>query len=285
MNCLHGSVPRKGCGRISHENQRTRFGVTKLLWLTVVVLVANQKAGASFAVHGFVFSVPGKRYCPSLPGIHRAGNIAGAEVLVPWLRSKKSKDDYEVVKSATTVVDGKQQQEQQTMVLATPNDDANEEWIRQMMDYLSSKRDAIFRNNTVAMILSSSPPNECQRIASRIAGIGSQIADELYFVVSPQDEEFGKDASDASDSIGNTNGKLKVIESIDFDEDFQDTSDINVVILSTKSPAIIHDDPFVNDFLRYTDAWIHMGSEFADAFCLHARLQEGANITLWGDYE
>jgi len=125
----------------------------------------------------------------------------------------------------------------------------------------------------------------------KISEIASE-ADQLCFVVSPQaDEEtnnsdndkeeisFRSLANSISSSNKNSNMHSETVESIDFDDNV-DTEAIDVVVLSTKSTRVV-EDSFVNDFLRRTDAWIHMGSEFGDDFCLHARLQEGANITLW----
>ena len=167
-------------------------------------------------------------------------------------------------------------------------------WINRMNEYLINEEIDIFRGNNVAVVLSSLPSKECIEIASRISNIAAN-ADTLSFVVSPQDTEaqdcVGDDdnASDALATLMNTKlgtnqnvnaTALAVVESIDFD-DLLDTDAIDVVVLSTKSWRVVHDDSFINDFLRRTDAWIHMGSEFSDDFAYYARLQEGANITLW----
>ncbi len=56
--------------------------------------------------------------------------------------------------------------------------------------------------------------------------------------------------------------------------------DAEVILLTSRSPNLIN-DPFVNDVLRRTDAPIFMDLELIDEFCYHARIQEGANITLW----
>jgi len=158
----------------------------------------------------------------------------------------------------------------------------DEEWIHQMMNYLSSKKDVIFRgeNKNVAVIVSSSPSGECFEIASAIAGIAaSENAEEICFVVSPQEDDGDRGINNNS-SNDDIETERNMVESIYFDDEVV-TEEIEVVVLATKSWRVVHDDSFVNDFLRRTDAWIHMGSEFADDFCLHARLQEGANITLW----
>ena len=167
----------------------------------------------------------------------------------------------------------------------------NAGWIQRMTNYLSSEKDDIFAGNNVAIILDPWPSRECLEIALKISDIASE-ADQLCFVVSPQaDEEtnnsdndkeeisFTSLANSISSSNKNSNMHSETVESIDFDDNV-DTEAIDVVVLSTKSTRVV-EDSFVNDFLRRTDAWIHMGSEFGDDFCLHARLQEGANITLW----
>ena len=164
-------------------------------------------------------------------------------------------------------------------------------WINRMNEYLINEKIDIFRGNNVAVVLSSLPSKECIEIASRISNIASN-AHRLSFVVSPQDTEAqdcvddDDNASDALATLMNTKlgasnaTALAVVESIDFD-DLLDTDAIDVVVLSTRSWRVVHDDSFINDFLRRTDAWIHMGSEFSDEFAYYARLQEGANITLW----
>ena len=79
----------------------------------------------------------------------------------------------------------------------------------------------------------------------------------------------------------NNNNNIEIIESIEMDGIISSDNDIDVIILSTTSQDVIHDDPFISDFLRRTDAPIYMSSDCTDEFCYYARLQEGANITLW----
>ena len=194
------------------------------------------------------------------------------------------------IESATrTTTIRSQHRPQYGMVAKNNNDVAG--WIQRMTNYLSSEKDAIFAGKNVAMILDPWPSRECLEIASVISGIASE-ADQLCFVVSPQNDEKTNNGDDDNNneeisfsnfknSINSKHNEMHstMVESIDFDDNI-DTEAIDVVILSTKSTRVV-EDSFVNDFLRRTDAWIHMGSEFADDFCLHARLQEGANITLW----
>jgi len=135
----------------------------------------------------------------------------------------------------------------------------------------------------------------------------SSNADILYFIVSPQQEYRGDDdVTEGKMSSNNnqrplkncsideqvgvfnrdnerendSNNNIEIIESIEMDGIIS-YNDIDVIILSTTSQDVIHDDPFINDFLRRTDAAIYMSSDYTDEFCYYARIQEGANITLW----
>ena len=251
-----------------------------------------------------------------------------------WLSDTDGSNDEEALLAVSATAPSSTDFDDDAMLYRDdrPGEEEKDGWIRRMMDYLRKERAAIFRGRTVAVIVSSSPPNERRAIESAISGIteGGAAPRELYFVVSPQQEYHDDDkdvvdeddddddsgdgnlreitttaavASSADDSsvmLGGggsglddsedhqrhgiattmTTTTMTTVETIDFDDEL-DTEAIDVVVLSTKSWRVVHDDPFVNDFLRRTDAWIHMGSEFGDDYCYYARLQEGANITLW----
>lgn len=171
-------------------------------------------------------------------------------------------------------------------------------WLQRMLNFLASEKDSIFAGNQVAVIMSSFSSSECLRIVSTLSYIASE-ADKLFFVVSSQEEDNNnnniprKRRQQQEISITNlvnnccysnktiSNNNMELVESVEFDDPVVDTKAINVVVVSTKSWHIVQGDPFVNDFLRRTDAWILMDSKFEDNFCYHSRVQEGANITLW----
>lgn len=165
-----------------------------------------------------------------------------------------------------------------------------------MLEYLVSEEDVILTGKRIAIITSSLSNYPLSwfkdpRIASLISRIGSS-AEVLYFVVSSQEEQQ-QDTSNNSLTEPNPRteqevryDKIEMIESIELKESLISTStneetSIDVIVLSTTSQDVIHDDPFVNEFLRLTDAAICMSSDCTDKFSYYARLQEGAGITLW----
>jgi hypothetical protein len=263
--------------------------VALVLWWVVFVLATINEVSM---VEGFVLR------CVFPAGAGAESSVLADNCpLVTMFSTKNGHDEPEsesTTTTTTTTTTCGQQEPQNGMAKKKKNNNNNDDdavvgWIQRMTDYLSSEKEAIFSGNNVAMILNSSPSRECLEIALMISGIASE-ADHLYFVVSPQDDEETNNNSNDSDkeeisfinlanSISSSNIHSKTVESIDFHENVL-TAAIDVVVLSTKSSRVV-EDSFVNDFLRRTDAWIHMGSEFGDDFCLHARLQEGANITLW----
>lgn len=173
-------------------------------------------------------------------------------------------------------------------------------WVQRMLDFLASEKDSIFAGNQVAVIMSSSSSDECLRIISTLSSIASE-ADKLFFVMSSQEEDNNnstirnqrqqqQEISTLANLVNNccypsenesNNNNMEVVESVEFDE-VVNIKAINVVVVSTKSWHVVQGDPFVNDFLRRTDAWIHISSEFEDECCYYSRaVQEGANITMW----
>jgi len=162
-----------------------------------------------------------------------------------------------------------------------------------MKEHISLHRDSFFAGNRVAVVVNSFS-RDCPRIASMVSRTIGSRADCLYVIASPQEEHnSNSDENDRTSwaaasltkclEAGRIYSKEKnteIVESIDLDE-IIDTETIDVVVLSTNSQDVVHDDPFVNDFLRRTDAPIHMSSDCKDDFCYYSRLQEGADIILW----
>ena len=241
----------------------SKFDAIVLLVLWLAMILANQNSSSFVGSFPFRFVFSGRLSST-------VSNGHGCNPLVPLYFTPRV--DH---KGSPKKEGGGGDVRQQTVATTA---DENAEWIQRMMAYLLSERDAIFRDNRVAVVLSSSPSNECQEIASAISGIGSSVADKLCFLVSPRNYEDS--LSGESLVLSGTNSNEMVVETIYFEEKVN-TEIIDVVVLSTRSWEIVHDDSFVNDFLRSTDAWIHMGAEFGDDFCYYSRLQEGANITLW----
>lgn len=169
------------------------------------------------------------------------------------------------------------------------------EWIQRMLEYLLSEEDVAVTGKRIAIItssLSNYPSSwfKDPRIASLVSRIGSR-AEVLYFVVSSQEEQDANRNNGLTEPNPRTEqegmyDKFEMLESIELKESLISTStneetSIDVIVLSTTSQDVIHDDPFVNEFLRLTDAAICMSSDCTDKFSYYARLQEGADITLW----
>eukprot|EP00536_Pseudo-nitzschia_multiseries_P008979 jgi/Psemu1/21991/gm1.21991_g len=170
------------------------------------------------------------------------------------------------------------------------------EWIQRMLEYLASKENDIVRGKRVAMITSSlstypSSWSSYYHIGCLVSRICSD-AKVLYFVVSTQEEQGVTNNNSFTHSNPSKEQQhfgcdsIEVMESLELEEvltgtDADKEASIDVIVLSTTSQDVIHDDPFVNEFLRLTDAPIYMSSDCTDNFCYYSRLQEGADITLW----
>ncbi|VEU36391.1 unnamed protein product [Pseudo-nitzschia multistriata] len=183
-----------------------------------------------------------------------------------------------------------------------------EEWIRRMLEHLSRDGHRLVAGKRIVLVASSrsAPPSSrkgqkhstaslwVSRLASR--------AKSLCLVVSEQEEEDEEQQQqqhglrDGSENGGSSAGgagpcsilwrNTEVVGSTELEDLLRKAGEggdkaIDAIVLSTTSAEVVHNDPFVNDFLRRTDAPIHMSSDCADGFCYYSRLQEGANIVLW----
>uniref|UniRef100_A0A7S3QAR8 Uncharacterized protein n=1 Tax=Chaetoceros debilis TaxID=122233 RepID=A0A7S3QAR8_9STRA len=194
-------------------------------------------------------------------------------------------------------------------------------WTQRLAAYLISERTEIVHEKKIAIVIGSCLPLHVNASASvsvsvsatskstppsphPLSWIGSLVgqlgASSVHLILSPEEEEAltltlqnNKDKEPLISHeyeyendlnlqvLQNCKVPIDIRDSAEFDDIGDGDDNIDIIILSTTSPNVVNEDPFINDFLRRTDTPIYMSADLVDEFCYHARIQEGANITLW----
>ncbi|OEU19053.1 hypothetical protein FRACYDRAFT_237344 [Fragilariopsis cylindrus CCMP1102] len=96
-----------------------------------------------------------------------------------------------------------------------------------------------------------------------------------------KEESAGRESVDNTNDTTSTSNNIQIIESIDFDDNFDDSSSsIDVIIFATHYPYLF-DDPYINDWVRRYNSILHMSTNVCNDYCYYQLLNEGATIVLW----